>query len=314
MRVVIADLLAYSDAFVAAFRARMPDVDFAVWPELRRGSDYELLVAWLLPADFQSAPPSLRAIFCFGSGTDGLLGDPRIPGHIPVVRLRDEGQADQLLDYALYAAFARLNDDFAARRDQAAAHWRCAARPNLSRASLSIAVLGLGPLGAHVAQGLAAAGFPVRAWSRSPRDLPGVRCLHGPAGLGDCVDGADLLINLLPSRPETRDILTTSLFYRLAPGACLVNLGRGDHLDEDALREALRSGRLGGAFLDVFRSEPLPATHWFWRHERVRLTPHRAGLPTPRGAAASVAAVVDALKAGQALPGLVRGGSAEKYA
>jgi glyoxylate/hydroxypyruvate reductase A len=308
MRIVIADPLAYSDRFEHALRDALPSARFIRWPDLPEGADYDLLVAWHLPKDMTSLPPSLRAVFCFGAGTDQLLDDPRIPADVPIARLQDQGQAEQLLDYAMHAVFARLQDDVVVRADQLARFWRLPDQQNRTRGSLRVAVLGLGPLGLHVAQGLSAAGFPVSAWSRTPRSIDDIACLHGDDGLSACVDGADVVINLLPSRPETKGILSDRLLSRLAPGAYVVNLGRGDHLDEEALRAALDRGRLGAAWLDVFSVEPLPPEHWFWRHERIRLTPHRAGLPTPQGAAASIAAVAAALEQGRALPGLVRPG------
>ncbi|QND66266.1 glyoxylate/hydroxypyruvate reductase A [Mesorhizobium loti] len=311
MRIVIADPLAYSDTFERALRAALPSADFVRWPDLADGAEYDLLVAWHLPKEMIALPRSLRAIFCFGAGTDQLLEDTRIPADLPIARLQDQGQAEQLLDYAMHAVFARLHDDVATKADQHARLWRPPDRQNRTRGSLRTAVLGLGPLGLHVAQGLSAAGFQVSAWSRNPRRIEGVACLHGDDGLGPCIDGADVVVNLLPSRPETKGILSDRLFSRLSPGAYVVNLGRGDHLDEEALRAALDRGWLGAAWLDVFSVEPLPPEHWFWRHERIRLTPHRAGLPTPQGAAASIAAVVAALERGRRLPGLVRSGEAD---
>lgn len=308
MRIVVADPLAYSDCFERALRDALPSANFIRWPDLAAGADYDLLVAWHLPDDMIAPPPSLRAVFCFGAGTDQLLDDPRIPADLPIARLQDQGQAEQLLDYAMHAVFARLQGDVAARADQNACLWRLPDGQNRTRGSLRVAVLGLGPLGLRVARGLSAAGFPVSAWSRNPRRIDGVACLHGNDGLGPCVDGADVVVNLLPSRQKTRGILSDRLFSRLAPGAYVVNLGRGDHLDEEALRAALDRGWLGAAWLDVFPVEPLPPEHWFWQHDRVRLTPHRAGLPTPQGAAASIAAVAAALEYGRPLPGLVRSG------
>lgn len=212
MRIVIADPLAYSVPFDRALRDALPSADFVRWPDLAVGAEYDLLVAWHLPKDMIALPPSLRAIFCFGAGTDQLLDDPRIPADLPIARLQDQGQAEQLLDYAMHAVLARLHDDVVTRADQHARLWRPPDRQNRTRGSLRTAVLGLGPLGLHVARGLSAAGFPVSAWSRNPRRVEGVACLHGDDGLGACVDGADVVVNLLPSRQETKGILSDRLF------------------------------------------------------------------------------------------------------
>lgn len=295
MRVVLADPLAYSEAFDTALRSACPGVEFRRWTECASNIDYDLLVTWAFPPDLVTLPPSTRAVLCLGAGTDQLTSDPRLPGDMPVLRLRDPAQAQQILDYAMHAAFARQQGDFSVRRNQYARKWQRAVSDIRDRGALSIAVLGLGMIGGHVASGLAGAGFRVSGWSRTPRERDGVAAFHGEGGLVPAVTGADLLVNLLPSNQDTHGILGKRVFGLLAPGAYVVNLGRGNHLDETALREALESGHIAGAWLDVFLQEPLPADHWAWAHEKVRITPHCGGLPTPDGTAAAVAEAINAL-------------------
>eukprot|EP01035_Chromulina_nebulosa_P011842 gene11842-15807_t len=182
------------------------------------------------------------------------------------------------------------------------------------RQDIRIAVLGLGPIGQSVATGLAMLGFSVAGWSRTARDIASVETFTGDPELEAAVSGADLLVNLLPLRPETENILSERLFSRLAPGAYLANLGRGGHLDEGHLRRSLADGRIAAAWLDAFRVEPLPAEHWFWGDPRIHVTPHTGGLPTASGAAQSLVAVIDALNKGLPLPGLVRAGVADNSA
>ncbi|WP_292584732.1 NAD(P)-dependent oxidoreductase [Mesorhizobium sp.] len=295
MRVVLADPLAYSDAFDIALRSACPGVEFRRWTECAPDTDYDLLVTWAFPPDMAKLPASTRAVLCLGAGTDQLTSDPRLPDDMPVLRLRDPAQAQQILDYAMHAAFARQQDEFSVRRNQSARRWQRAVSEIRDRSALSIAVLGLGMIGGHVASGLAAAGFRVSGWSRTRRKRVGVTAFHGEDGLVRAVTGADLLVNLLPSNQHTRGILDGRVFDLLAPGAYVVNLGRGDHLDETALREALDSGHVAGAWLDVFLHEPLPADHWTWAHQKVRITPHCGGLPTPEGTAAAIAEALKAL-------------------
>ena len=99
---------------------------------------------------------------------------------------------------------------------------------------------------------------------------------------------SDILINVLPLTPSTRDILNADLFARMPRGAALVQLGRGPHLVEEDLLAALDTGQIGGASLDVFRTEPLPRDHLFWSHPHVLVTPHEASVTSPK-------AVTDAL-------------------
>ncbi|MCX5512740.1 NAD(P)-dependent oxidoreductase [Kaistia algarum] len=312
VRVLLADPLAYGDEFGAALAGWVPDVESWRFPDGPADGNYDVLAVWKLEEPFPDLPESLKLVFCFGAGADHLVADLRIPAHLPIVRLIDDGQAAELADYACHAAFAFLLNDQKYRIDQAHGIWDPVFARRRTRADARVAVLGLGPIGSTVATTLAAAGFTVRAWSRTSRCLPGVETFSGQAGLADCVYGANILVNLLPLAPETVGILSAPLFARLTPGAYLVNLGRGGHLDEVALQNALDAGEIGCAFLDAFAEEPLPRAHWIWSHERVRITPHIGGLPTPAGAARSLAAAIEALRTAAPLPGLVRAAAATK--
>ena len=106
--------------------------------------------------------------------------------------------------------------------------------------------------------------------------------------LGAFLARSTILVCLLPLTAATEDILDARLFAQLPPGAYLINVARGKHLVEQDLLEALEAGQLSGALLDVFREEPLPATHPFWAHERITLTPHIASITSPVSAAPQV--------------------------
>ncbi|MEO1689742.1 MAG: NAD(P)-dependent oxidoreductase, partial [Pseudomonadota bacterium] len=147
--------------------------------------------------------------------------------------------------------------------------------PPLAR-NRRVSVLGLGQLGVATAQALAALRFPVTGWSRTPKAVDGVRCVSGEDGLREALSGADILILLLPLTSETEDLLDAERFAMLPRGAFVLNPGRGPLIVDDALLAALETGRVAHATLDVFRQEPLPEDHPFWRHPKVTVTPHIA--------------------------------------
>ena len=93
--------------------------------------------------------------------------------------------------------------------------------------------------------------------------------------------------------------MNADLFSKLAPGACVINGGRGPQIVEQDLLAALASGQLGAAVLDVFDSEPLPATHAFGSHDKITVWPHVAAQTNPQSAAEQVAAAITAIMAGQ---------------
>ncbi|MEL6838378.1 MAG: glyoxylate/hydroxypyruvate reductase A [Pseudomonadota bacterium] len=152
-----------------------------------------------------------------------------------------------------------------------------------------VTILGIGALGAACGQALHHLGFPVTGWSRSAKDIPNIRCLHGDDGLKDALSNAEIVILLLPQTPQTENILNEKTLGLLAKGAFIINPGRGPLIDDAALLAALESGQINHATLDVFRTEPLPQDHPFWVHPQVTVTPHIASSTRPETASQVIA-------------------------
>lgn len=276
--------------------------------EDRQNADY--LVAWQPPSWLFEEQAGLKGIINLGAGVDSLLNNPSLPSGIPIVKLRDAGMAAPMIDYVRYAVLHFQRDFDCYARQQRRFQWQ--EQPLVPKAEWGIGVLGLGAIGARVAQALSADGFPVHGWSRSPKTLDGVTCHHGESGLTALLGQVKSLVTLLPNTQATRQIINAETLAALPNGASLINPGRGSLIDEVALLEALgpaegeeraeRSdgdgvGRLRGAVLDAFDTEPLPADNPLWGHPRVLVTPHMAA-PTPRDAA--LEQVIETLKAWQA--------------
>jgi glyoxylate/hydroxypyruvate reductase len=135
-----------------------------------------------------------------------------------------------------------------------------------------VTMLGMGALGSACADALRKLNFPVTGFSRSAK--PG--CLHGEEGLRQALSTAQIVVTLLPKTPETENLLNAERLALLPQGAVILNPGRGALIDDQALLDALNTGHIGHATLDVFRVEPLPPSHPFWDHPRVTVTPHIA--------------------------------------
>jgi len=150
-------------------------------------------------------------------------------------------------------------------------HWSIAALGGLFGRTLGL--IGLGGIAQSVAVRALPFGMRVRALrrSRAPSPLPGVEVVRD---LAELVASADHLVIAAPATPETRHLIDEAALSRVKPGLHLVNVSRGELVDQDALRLALDDGRVGLASLDVVHPEPLPAGHWLYSHPRVRLSPH----------------------------------------
>ena len=272
-------LVFYSDVddprpWRAALTAAIPQLDFRVWPEAGRLEEVDYALVWRPPPGMLAQLPRLKAILSLGAGVDHVFADPQLPRQVPLTRMVDAGLAAQMSEYALYGVlhFHRSMDQYAVL--QRRGEWR--QLPAVPAHERTVGVMGLGVLGADFARKAAALGFRVLGWSRSPKDLPGVETSHGPDALNAFLARTQILVNFLPLTPQTEGLLDAKLFERLPRGAYLANLARGAHVAEADLLDALASGQIAGAMLDVFAREPLPPSHPFWMHPNVIVTPHIA--------------------------------------
>jgi glyoxylate/hydroxypyruvate reductase A len=269
-------------------------------------ADYALV--WKPIPEVLDGRERLKAVFNLGAGVDVVLGllkshPDLLPPHVPIIKLDDAGMAPQMVQYVLHAVLRHFRrfDDYADLQREGKWQPLEAREP----ASHTIGVMGLGALGTPVATALAQLGFPVRGWSRSRRSVEQVACLAGQDELPHFLDGLNVLVNLLPLTTETESILNRNNFARLARGAQLINIARGAHLVEEDLLQALDSGQIATATLDVFRQEPLPQDHPFWRHPRIQVTPHVSALTLRRVSVRQIAEKIGRLEQGLPVEGMI---------
>jgi glyoxylate/hydroxypyruvate reductase A len=247
--------------------------------------------------------PALRLIQSLWAGVDKLLDDASVPPHVPLCRMVDPAMNATMAETVLWAVLSLQRDFFDYADQQRERAWR--ARPLRRADDMAVAVLGLGQMGRQAALVLARQGYRVTGWSSRETLVDGVRTSAGEAALAQVLGEADIVVNLLPLTPATRGLFDRAAFARMRRRASLVNLARGAHVVEADLLDALASGQLSRAVLDVFHTEPLPGDHAFWSHPRITVLPHVAAPTDPRSAALIAAANVRALREGQALRHLV---------
>lgn len=264
-------------------------------------ADYALL--WRPHPSFFAEQKQLQAIFNLGAGVDTLAAMAEFPRAVPLIRLEDAGMAKPMAQYALAVVlrYAYRFDEYARR--QAERRW--APRRPRAPGEVEVGVLGLGAIGGTVARVIAEQGFRVRAYARTRRELPGVKCYAGGAELPAFLTGLHVLVNALPLTPDTAGILRRDHFERLADGAHVVNIARGAHLNEADLLAMLDSGKLAGATLDAFATEPLPAEHPFWAHPGVTVTPHVSGVTLLEESVQQVAHKIRSLERDEPVSGVV---------
>jgi glyoxylate/hydroxypyruvate reductase len=260
-----------------------PDLDIRIWPEIGDAAEIGYALVWRPEPGLLASLPNLRLILSLGAGVDHILCDPRLPRAVPIVRLVDPYLTEAMSEYVVLQVLRLHRQDLDYRAQQQAETWR--ELPQKNAGERPVGILGFGEIGQDAARKLAALGFPVSVWRRRARTVAGFAAYAGAEGLSQLLVRTEILVCLLPLTPETEGILCARTFAALPRGAGLVNAGRGGHLVEEDLIPALASGRLSAAALDVFHEEPLPPGHPFWRHPRILVTPHIAGITNPATAA-----------------------------
>lgn len=253
----------------------MPGVDIRLAEAPGDLAQITMLATASLRPGLAARLPNLALVQKLGVGVESMLADPDLPAHVRLARLSSDVQAAEIAEFCLaHVLQAQWHLPFYAA-EQRAGRW--SPRAPATPAGTTVGVLGLGHVGARVAATFAGLGYRVMGWSRSPKALPGIEARHGAEALAPLLGACDWVVAVLPSTPATRGLADAGFFTAMKPGARLINVGRGDLIDDAALLSALESGRLAGAVLDVTRPEPPPPGHPFWANPRVTLTPHVAG-------------------------------------
>jgi glyoxylate/hydroxypyruvate reductase A len=277
--------------------AAMPDLIVLTDADTYDPASVDFALVWKPPAGLLASLDNLQAIFSLAAGIDHILADPMLPPGPPIVKLVNAAMREQFRDYLIHAVLHhhRLMDVFA--RQQTDRDWRFQRAPVNARRT--IGVLGLGALSGFAAQGLAALGFPVLGWSRSPKHLDGIETFHGPDGLDALLARTDILAAMLPRTKDTIGLLNAERLSKLRVGGFLINFGRGEHLVDADLLALLDAGHLAGATLDVLAPEPPLQNHPFWTHPKIRLTPHVGAEPSPEITTDAVSANIRRMLAGE---------------
>jgi len=260
-----------------------------------RASDVALV--WAPPPNALAGLPNLKGIILQGQGVDHMMADSTVPRDIPLVRLVDPDMSNALSHWAIANALDHWRHGPHYREQQRQKNWAPIAQRRSSGGI--VGVMGVGAIGSVIAKHFATLGFTVRGWARTARTLDNVEVFAGMDALPAFAEGAEIIISVLPLTPETRGVMNQAFFARLAPGAFIINGGRGPQIVDDDLLAALDKGQLGGAALDVFATEPLPQDHTFWAHPKISVWPHVAAQTNPETAAQQVAAAITAMIEGR---------------
>ena len=275
------------------------DIEVEIFPEVKAPEKVEMALSWNHPTGAFKGFPNLRSVASMGAGIDHILHDPQLPRQVPVTRVVDEMLTADMSNFVLALVLDHIRE-ISYHHCNKSWNKKMYRRPEETR----VGIMGLGVLGLAAAEKLKMNGFQVSGWSSGPKELEAVNTFFGKGQLDEFLSELHLLVCLLPLTPDTENILDKALFQKLPKDAYLINVARGRHLVEEDLLEMTDNGHLSGASLDVFRKEPLPVEHPFWKHPKIKITPHNASITSPRSVVPQIVDNYYRMKNGEPLKNL----------
>ncbi len=252
---------------VHAIEPRLPLLEYQPGMDDAALADVEAVLGWRFPEGVAQRLPRLRWVCSVGAGVEKLLV-PELPPQVQVSRIIDAEQADGIAQFVALMALRHARCLPVYEAQQRLRQWT---RQPMGALRCHVGVLGMGAIGSAVARLLQAVGFQVSGYSR-----------HSAQSLQAVLGGSDILVCALPLTPQTEGLLDARAFAAMPRGSCLINIARGAHVIEPDLIDAVRSGHLAGAALDVQRREPLPADDPLWDVPGICITPHIAAQSSPQ--------------------------------
>lgn len=263
----------------------------------------DYVVAWKPRPEALDHLPNLKCVFSIGAGVDHILNSGATI-RVPIVRMVAEDLTKRMSEYVVWQVLDHLRQGPLYRERQAKGLW-LEDRRQRAAGDTTVGIMGLGELGRDAGRKLAMMGFSVMGWSRTAKTIDGITCLYGEDGLDTLVGQSDFLVCLLPLTEQTRGIIHADLLARTKRGAVLINAGRGGLQRDSDIADALDSGQLSAASLDVFEIEPLPTDSPLWSHPRVTVTPHAAACSMQDALAPQMVAQMVAFERGEPLRHIV---------
>ena len=254
--------------FAAAIRALAPDHALIEYrPDLDAATlaEIDVVLGWQMPRGVAAKMPKLRWVCAVAAGVDKLLVEDLAEG-VPVSRIIDVEQAEGIAQFVVMMALRHAR---ALPLYEAQQHERQWKRNPIAAVRSKVAVLGTGAMGSVVVRLLGAVGFEARGWSRASAEP-----------LESVLSTSDIVVCALPLTTQTEGLLNAQAFAAMPRGSYLINIARGGHVVEADLIDAVRSGQLAGAALDVQRHEPMPADDPLWTVPGITITPHIAAQPS----------------------------------
>ncbi|MEK9532527.1 MAG: NAD(P)-dependent oxidoreductase [Alphaproteobacteria bacterium] len=261
-----------------------------------KANDAEIALVWNPPNGRLAELKNLKLICSLGQGVDHLWKDQKRPQSVPIIRLVDPHMSHALSQWVLAVLLDFLRDGPFYRENRLKREFN--KLPQANTIAMKVAIYGIGAIGSEVAQNLQSLQFDVSGWAQTPKTERPFKQEIGKHGFERLVHSNLIHICLLPLTKNTKSLFSQDVFDQMPKGSYFINAGRGEQVDEMALLQAVRSGHLSGAALDVFCEEPLPVSHPFWNEPKISIWPHIAAQTDPATTFEQIARAIYAVKSG----------------
>jgi glyoxylate/hydroxypyruvate reductase A len=231
--------------------------------DYKKFNDVNCAIIWNLPDDILSRLKNLKVIFSMGAGVDHILKLKNYNKKIPVIRIKDEEMGERI--------------NFKIFQNSQSKHYWSGERTPIDNKNLTVGILGLGFLGNHIARLLNKLNYNVIAYKKNQKKVKNIKIYTGKNILS-FIKSSDVIVSILPSTPQTNNIIDKKFLKNMKKNSCLINIGRGNAIEEKDLLNHLKKNKNFYAYLDVFKNEPLKSSSQFWKLPNVTITPHVAGV------------------------------------
>lgn len=259
-----------------ALEEKLPNTSIEIYPNVKNKKSIDFVICWKPKKNVFNEFPNIKIIQSVGASIDHITNSQTIKPSYIITRIIDEKLSNDMWEFLITIVLSELKNTRTYITQKRQKIWKQHEYKTINDTTVSI--LGLGSIGGFVAEKFAQIGFNVKGWSNSKKQISNVESYIGVNEFEAFLCNSDFLINLLPLTSKTEGILNKKTFQKLPKGSFLINVGRGEHVIEADLIDTLDASMLSGAFLDVFRDEPLPKEHPFWSHPKIQITPHVASL------------------------------------
>ena len=244
--------------------------------DYKKFNDVNCAIIWNLPDNILSRLKNLQVIFSMGAGVDHILKLKNYNKKIPIIRIKDEAMGERIANYSL-AQILNYQLNFKIFQNSQIKQYWSGERTPIDNKNLTVGILGLGFLGNHIARLLNKLNYNVIAYKKNQKKVKNIKIYTGK-NIISFIKSSDVIVSILPSTPQTNNIINKKFLKNMKKNSCLINIGRGNAIEEKDLLNHLKKNKNFYAYLDVFKNEPLKSSSQFWRLPNVTTTPHVAGV------------------------------------